>query len=87
MTARKPKKPILQRSEYPTLPGGLGCLNSWYCPVCGKLLFSAYDKDLQRELNRDGFCFRVPNDFNYCSKCGTFLDLDEWEKEERAVAT
>ena len=44
MAARKARKPKHQKSEYPTLPGQLGYLNSYYCPVCGKHLFSAYDK-------------------------------------------
>ena len=47
MAERKPRKPKAQKSEYPTLPGQLGYLNSYYCPVCGKHLFSAYDKDLR----------------------------------------
>lgn len=38
MAARKAKKPKHQKSEYPTLPGQLGYLNSYYCPVCGKHL-------------------------------------------------
>lgn len=41
MAARKPRKPKAQKSEYPTLQGQLGYLNSYYCPVCGKHLFSA----------------------------------------------
>ena len=36
MAARKARKPKHQKSEYPTLPGQLGYLNSYYCPVCGK---------------------------------------------------
>ncbi|WP_267896107.1 hypothetical protein [[Ruminococcus] lactaris] len=36
MAARKARKPKYQKSEYPTLPGQLGYLNSYYCPVCGK---------------------------------------------------
>lgn len=38
MAARKARKPKHQKSEYPTLPGQLGYLNSYYCPVCGKSL-------------------------------------------------
>ena len=48
MAAKKPRKPKHQKSEYPTLPGQLGYLNSYYCPVCGKHLFSAYDKDMRK---------------------------------------
>lgn len=68
-----------QKSEYPTLPGQLGYLNSYYCPVCGKHLFSAYDKDMKKD-REDGYYFHVSNDFNYCSKCGQLLDLDEWRR-------
>ena len=85
MAARKAKKPKHQKSEYPTLPGKLGYLNSYYCPVCGKHLFSAYDKDLRKD-REDGYYFRVSRDFNYCSKCGTLLDLDEWKREEEPAA-
>ncbi len=81
MAARKPKKPKHKMSEYPTLPGQLGYLNSYYCPVCGKHLFSAYDKDI-RKAREDGYYFHVSNDFNYCSKCGQLLDLDEWKRKE-----
>lgn len=81
MVARKARKPKHQKSEYPTLPGQLGYLNSYYCPVCGKHLFSAYDKDMKKD-REDGYYFRVSNDFNYCSKCGQLLDLDEWKRKE-----
>lgn len=30
--------------------------------------------------------FHVSRDFNYCSKCGTLLDLDEWKREEEPAA-
>lgn len=63
MAARKPRKPKAQKSEYPTLPGQLGYLNSYYCPVCGKHLFSAYDKDLRKD-REDGYYFHVSRDFN-----------------------
>lgn len=33
-------------------------------------------------LPEDGYCFHVSNDFNYCSKCGQLLDLDEWKRKE-----
>lgn len=85
MATRKPRKPKAQESEYPTLPGQLGYLNSYYCPVCGKHLFSAYDKDLRKD-REDGYYFHVSRDFNYCSKCGTLLDLDEWKREEEPAA-
>lgn len=81
MAARKARKPKYQKSEYSTLPGQLGYLNSYYCPVCGKHLFSAYDKDMKKD-REDGYCFHVSNDFNYCSKCGQLLDLDEWKRKE-----
>ncbi|MBQ0067595.1 MAG: hypothetical protein KBS60_05395 [Phascolarctobacterium sp.] len=83
MVARKPKKPKHKKSEYPTLTGKpqLGYLNSYYCPVCGKHLFSAYDADMRKD-REDGYYFHVSNDFNYCSKCGTLLDLDEWKRKE-----
>lgn len=29
-----------------------------------------------------GFRFRVASDWHYCSKCGTMLDLAEWQQEE-----
>lgn len=85
MATREPRKPKAQKSEYPTLPGQLGYLNSYYCPVCGKHLFSAYDKDLRKD-REDGYYFHVSRDFNYCSKCGTLLDLDEWKREEEPAA-
>ena len=81
MAARKARKPKHQKSEYPTLSGQLGYLNSYYCPVCGKHLFSAYDKDMKKD-REDGYYFHVSNDFNYCSKCGQLLDLDEWKRKE-----
>lgn len=84
MAARKAKKPKHQKSEYPTLPGQLGYLNSYYCPVCGKHLFSAYDKDLRKD-REDGYYFHVSHDFNYCSKCGTLLDLDEVNYPDYAI--
>lgn len=85
MAARKAKKPKHQKSEYPTLPGQLGYLNSYYCQVCGKHLFSAYDKDLRKD-REDGYYFHASRDFNYCSKCGTLLDLDKWKREEEPAA-
>ena len=86
MAARKPKKPKYKKSEYPTLPGQLGYLNSYYCPVCGKHLFSAYDKDMRKD-REDGYYFYVSSNWNYCRKCGTLLDLEEWKrKEEPATA-
>ena len=85
MAARKAKKPKHQKSEYPTLPGQLGYLNSYYCPVCGKHLFLAYDKDMKKD-REDGYYFHVSNDFNYCSKCGQLLDLDEWKRREEEPA-
>lgn len=86
---RKARKPKHERSEYPTLTGTppLGYLNSYYCPVCGKHLFSRYDADLLPN-RADGFKFRISADWNYCSKCGTLLDLDQWKEkpEEKELA-
>lgn len=44
-------------------------------------MFSAYDKDMKKD-REDGYYFHVSNDFNYCSKCGQLLDLDEWKRKE-----
>lgn len=41
----KPQDPIVKKSKHPTKVGNLGYLNSVYCPRCGRLLFSYYDKD------------------------------------------
>lgn len=83
MAARKARKPKYQKSEYPTLTGTpqLGYLNSYYCPVCGRHLFSLYDAD-RRKDREDGYYFYISRDFNYCSKCGTLLDLEEWKRKE-----
>lgn len=58
MAARKARKPKCKKSEYPTLTGKpqLGYLNAYYCPVCGKHLFSAYDADLRKD-REDGYYF------------------------------
>ena len=42
-------------------------------------------KDLRKD-REDGYYFHVSRDFNYCSKCGTLLDLDEWKREEEPAA-
>lgn len=83
MPAMKPRKPKHRKSEYPTLTGAppLGYLNSYYCPVCGRHLFSHYDADIMPN-RKDGFMYRISSDWNYCSKCGTLLDLDEWKRKE-----
>lgn len=80
----KAKRPIRKRSERPTLTGTppLGYLNAYYCPVCGRHLFSHYDADVL-ENREDGFCFNISNDWNYCSKCGTPLELSEWKRENK----
>lgn len=38
-------------------------------------------KDMKKD-REDGYYFHVSNDFNYCSKCGQLLDLDEWKRKE-----
>lgn len=88
MAARKPRKPKHKKSEYPTLTGKpqLGYLNAYYCPVCGKHLFSAYDADLRKD-REDGYYFYISRDLNYCSKCGTLLDLEEWKRKEEPPDT
>ena len=87
MTKRKAKKPKRRKSERPTLTGKpqLGYLNSYYCPVCGKYLFSHYDADVLPD-REDGYCFRISSDLNFCGKCGTLLDLDEWKRKETTEA-
>lgn len=80
---RKAWKPKIRKSDRPTLTGTppLGYLISHYCPICGKHLFSFYEGDLKRT----DYKFRVSRDWNYCSKCGTLLDLDEWKEPEPEV--
>ena len=80
---KKAWKPRRVRGQQPTLTGQpqLGYLNSFYCPICGKHLFSCYDADIAPD-RKDGFRFRVASDWHYCSKCGTMLDLAEWQQEE-----
>lgn len=79
MEVKKAKKPKHNRSQRPTLTGEppLGYLNYFTCPVCGKHLFSYYDGDLKRAL----YVFEISAEWNYCSKCGTLLDLDEWKNK------
>lgn len=74
----KPKKPIKKKSKYPTLVNNLGFLNSLYCPRCGKHLFSYYDKELKPEENF-GYHFVISSDVNFCSKCGLYLNLEEYK--------
>lgn len=85
---RKALKPKCVKGEYPTLTGNpqLGYLNSYYCPVCGKHLFSCYDADVLPE-REDGYHFYISPDWNYCRKCGTRLDLAEWKRKEPGRAT
>ena len=81
---KKAWKPRRKRSKQPTLTGQplLGYLNSYYCPICGKHLFSHYDADIAPD-RKDGFRFRLAADWNYCCKCGTLLDLAEWQQGEK----
>ena len=69
------KRPIVLCSKYRTLPNNLGFLRSVFCPKCHKLLFAHYDKDL---MPNNGW--RLDEDWNYCSKCGQYLDLDIYKK-------
>lgn len=81
---QKAKFPIRKRSEHPTLTGTppLGYLNSCYCPVCRMHLFSYYDADVL-ESRGDGYSFSISGDWNYCSKCGTLLELSRWKREHK----
>lgn len=72
-------KPILKKSKYPTKVGGLGYLNSLYCPRCGKRIFTYYDKDRAPDKN-EGYKLYIWHDLNYCARCGLFLNLDAWKK-------
>lgn len=87
MAAVKARKPKRQRGEYPTIAGNppLGYLIHFYCPKCGAHLFSAYEEDLRTD-REDGYIFKVAKDWNYCSRCGTLLDLDEWKHREPPAA-
>lgn len=80
----KARKPKCLKSNKPTLAGNppLMFLNSFFCPVCGKHLFSYYDGDLKRK----DYKFRISQDWNYCSKCGTLLDLDRWKEQHGSRA-
>lgn len=78
----KRQKPIKKKSEYPTRVNNLGFLNSLYCPRCGKHLFSYYDKDRKPEENGGYICI-IANDVNFCSKCGLFLNLDEYKDKTK----
>lgn len=82
---KKAWKPRREKSKYPTLTGKppLGYLNTYYCPICGKHLFSYYDADAIPN-RQDGYKFAISNDLNYCSKCGVLLDLDEWKRKDNA---
>lgn len=48
-------------------------------------MFSCYDADIAPD-RKDGFRYRISSDWNYCSKCGTLLDLDEWKRKEPLAA-
>lgn len=48
-------------------------------------MFSCYDADIAPD-RKDGFRFRVASDWHYCSKCGTMLDLAEWQQQEETPA-
>lgn len=51
----------------------LGKLLQYRCPSCNKLLFSRYETDTVENG------FSLNKDFNYCSKCGQKIDLDEFK--------
>lgn len=74
----KIRKPRRERGKTPTRTGNppLGYLISFYCPTCGRHLFSHYEGDLTKE----NYKFKISNDWNYCSKCGQLLDLGEWKE-------
>lgn len=75
-------KPLIKKSKYPTLVNNLGFLNSLYCPRCGKHLFSYYDKDRKPEQN-GGYIFTISNDVNFCSKCGLYINLEEYKDKTK----
>lgn len=83
---KKAWKPKHKRSDAPTIAGQprLGYLHSYSCPVCGKHLFSYYDADILPG-RKDGYHFRISEDWNYCSKCGTLLDLSDWKEKTTAT--
>ena len=80
MAVKGAVKPKHNKSKCKTLTGSppLGYLNYFTCPVCGKNLFSYYDGDLKHP----SYVFKISEEWNYCSKCGTPLDLDEWKDKE-----
>lgn len=83
MAARKARKPKYQKSECPTLPGQLGYLNSYYCPVCGKHLFSAYDKDMKKD-REDGITSMCQMTSTIAANAGSCLTLTNGrEKKNR----
>lgn len=86
MRTPKPKRPVVKRGANFTLTGNppLGYLNSCSCPKCGRHLFSFFDGDVS-EVRQSGNRFRVSEDWNYCSKCGTPLDLSEWKAKPDAA--
>ena len=69
-----PKKPIIEKSKRPTLPGELGYLNHYHCANCFKHLFGAYDKDLANGYPH------ISTEWKYCIKCGIAIDLTEFQK-------
>lgn len=76
--SKGPVDPIVQKSKYPTLVENLGYLNSVYCPMCGKHLFSYYDKDFLPG-RPDGYRFKIWHKWSFCSECGLHLNLDKWK--------
>lgn len=75
-------KPILRKSEYPTLYNSpkLGYLNSLYCPICNRHLGSFYDAD--NLPNRpDGYRVNISKEWNYCSRCGQRIDFSDFQHE------
>lgn len=73
--SKKAYKPIILKTKLPTSVNNLGHLNAAFCPTCKRHLFSFYDKEING-LYEDGYKFKIAACWNYCSKCGTLLDLD-----------
>lgn len=79
--SEKPQDPIIKKSKHPTKVGNLGYLNSIYCPRCGRLIFSYYDKDRDPDKN-EGYKFYIWHEINFCARCGLWLNLDEWKNPD-----